>query len=80
MLYSFCVIIAGVPRQLEFLQTQPQFQNLRQVLQRNPEMLQPLLQTIGQSNPQLLQVCRVLGWCVCVRACVRVCVCVRPLC
>ncbi|CAI8047079.1 UV excision repair protein RAD23 homolog B, partial [Geodia barretti] len=45
----------GVPRQLEFLQTQPQFQNLRQVLQRNPEMLQPLLQTIGQSNPQLLQ-------------------------
>jgi UV excision repair protein RAD23 len=45
----------GVSRQLEFLQTQPQFQNLRQVLQRNPEMLQPLLQTIGQSNPQLLQ-------------------------
>ncbi|CAG8494873.1 4679_t:CDS:2 [Ambispora gerdemannii] len=33
----------------------PQFQQLRQVVQQNPALLQPLLQQIGQSNPQLLQ-------------------------
>ncbi|CAG8520132.1 4793_t:CDS:2 [Ambispora leptoticha] len=31
------------------------FQQLRQVVQQNPTFLQPLLQQIGQSNPQLLQ-------------------------
>lgn len=46
---------AGNP--LEFLRNLPQFQMLRSVLQQNPGMLQALLQQIGQSNPQLLQVC-----------------------
>ena len=41
---------------LEFLRNLPQFQMLRTVLQQNPGMLQALLQQIGQSNPQLLQV------------------------
>ena len=34
----------------------PQFQALRSVIRQNPAMLQPLLQQMGQSNPQLLSV------------------------
>jgi len=40
---------------LSFLRTQPQFQQLRQLVQANPGLLQPLLQNLGQSNPELLQ-------------------------
>ncbi|CAO3616145.1 unnamed protein product [Cunninghamella blakesleeana] len=32
------------------------FQQLRQLVQTNPAMLQPLLQQLGQSNPELLRV------------------------
>ncbi|KAK9768933.1 UV excision repair protein rad23, variant 2 [Basidiobolus ranarum] len=40
---------------LSYLTSQPQFQQLRQLVQQNPELLQPLLQQLGQANPELLQ-------------------------
>lgn len=46
----------GGDNPLHFLRQTREFQTLRQVIQRNPQMLQALLQQIGQNNPQLLQV------------------------
>lgn len=40
---------------LAFLRSQPQFAQMRQLLQQNPSLLAPLLQQLAQSNPQLLQ-------------------------
>lgn len=41
---------------LQFLEQLPQFQNLRREIQNNHALLPLLLQQIGQSNPQLLQI------------------------
>ena len=41
---------------LAFLRNQPQFAQMRQLLQQNPALLAPLLQQLAASNPQLLQV------------------------
>lgn len=38
---------------LDFLRNNPQFQQLRQVVQQQPQMLEPILQQVGVGNPQL---------------------------
>ena len=40
---------------LEFLRNNPQFQQLRQIVQTQPHMLEPILQQVGHGNPQLAQ-------------------------
>jgi UV excision repair protein RAD23 len=40
---------------LDFLRHNPQFQQLRQVVQQQPQMLEPILQQLGAGNPQLAQ-------------------------
>lgn len=43
------------PSPFDFLRSHPQFSQLRQMVQSNPQLLQPVLQQLGQQNPQLLQ-------------------------
>lgn len=38
---------------LDFLRNNPQFQQLRQVVQQQPHMLEPILQQVGAGNPHL---------------------------
>ena len=38
---------------LDFLRNNPQFQQLRQIVQTQPRMLEPILQSVGAGNPQL---------------------------
>ncbi|KAK3071302.1 UV excision repair protein rad23 [Teratosphaeriaceae sp. CCFEE 6253] len=40
---------------LEFLRNNPQFQQLRQVVQQQPQMLEPILQQVAAGNPGLAQ-------------------------
>lgn len=44
---------AGGLGNLDWLRTNPQFQQLRQVVQQQPQMLEPILQTLGNGNPDL---------------------------
>ncbi|TKA77051.1 hypothetical protein B0A55_04396 [Friedmanniomyces simplex] len=46
---------AGNNANLEFLRNNPQFQQLRQVVQQQPQMLEPILQQVAAGNPQLAQ-------------------------
>jgi UV excision repair protein RAD23 len=46
---------AGAIGNLDFLRNNPQFQQLRQVVQQQPQMLEPILQQVGAGNPQLAQ-------------------------
>lgn len=47
---------AGNNANLEFLRDNPQFQQLRQVVQQQPQMLEPILQQVAAGNPQLAQI------------------------
>jgi UV excision repair protein RAD23 len=44
---------AGSAGNLDFLRNNPQFQQLRQIVQQQPQMLEPILQQVGAGNPQL---------------------------
>ncbi|KAK4896683.1 hypothetical protein LTR28_001812 [Elasticomyces elasticus] len=46
----------GAAPNLEFLRNNPQFQQLRQVVQQQPAMLEPILQQVAAGNPQLAQI------------------------
>jgi len=46
----------GGSNPLAFLRNQEEFQQMKRLLQQNPGMLNALLQNIGQSNPELLQI------------------------
>jgi UV excision repair protein RAD23 len=43
------------PSPLDFLRNHPQFNQLKMMVQQNPSILQPVLQQLGASNPQILQ-------------------------
>ena len=44
------------PTNLDFLRNNTQFQQLRQVVQQQPQMLEPILQSVAAGNPQLAQI------------------------
>ena len=46
---------AGGLGNLDFLRSNPQFQQLRQIVQTQPRMLEPILQQVAAGNPQLAQ-------------------------
>lgn len=40
---------------MNFLRNSPQFQQIRQIVQQQPAMLEPILQQVAEGNPQLAQ-------------------------
>lgn len=53
---TFGLIFPSPVNPLSFLRNQPQFQQMRQLIQQNASLLPALLQEIGRENPELLQV------------------------
>ena len=45
-----------------FLQRQPQFRQLHQAIQNNPNLLPILFQQLSETNPELLQVIMLASW------------------
>ncbi|KAL5342991.1 XPC-binding domain-containing protein [Aspergillus crustosus] len=45
----------GDAQSLDFLRSNPHFQQLRQLVQQQPQMLEPILQQVGAGNPQIAQ-------------------------
>lgn len=45
----------GAAANLDFLRSNPQFQQLRQIVQQQPQMLEPILQQVAAGNPQIAQ-------------------------
>jgi len=43
------------PVNMDFLRNSPHFQHLRQLIQQQPAMLEPILQQVAEGNPQLAQ-------------------------
>ena len=46
---------AGGAVNMDFLRNSPHFQHLRQLVQQQPAMLEPILQQVAEGNPQLAQ-------------------------
>ena len=46
---------SGAPGPLDSLRNHPQFQQLKMLVQQNPQILHPVMQQLGASNPQILQ-------------------------
>ena len=46
---------AGGEVDMNFLRNNPQFQQIRQIVQQQPAMLEPILQQVAEGNPQLAQ-------------------------
>ncbi|KAJ5443534.1 UV excision repair protein rhp23 [Penicillium daleae] len=47
---------AGSDANLDFLRNNPHFQQLRQLVQQQPQMLEPILQQVAAGNPQIAQI------------------------
>lgn len=47
--------VPPAPNPLEFLRDNEQFEQIRRMVRGNPELLQPVIQSMAQSNPELLQ-------------------------
>ncbi|KAF3391316.1 UV excision repair protein rhp23 [Penicillium rolfsii] len=47
---------AGGDANLDFLRSNPHFQQLRQLVQQQPQMLEPILQQVAAGNPQIAQI------------------------
>ena len=45
----------GQQLNIDFLRNSPHFQHLRQLVQQQPAMLEPILQQVAEGNPQLAQ-------------------------